>query len=369
MRLASDSGPFVAGFLYSGGMLFDLPDSETLYAALTRGDSGYDGRAFVSNTQTGMFCRFSCPDPKPAQDVCGFHASVAACLTTGFTPCARCRPLHPPHSADPSAHALCTALMANPLRRWSEDDIRKRGLDPQTVRRDFKRAFGATFLDMARLLRQRAALETPGTAPAGAVSPSSRRFDTAARFRGVFANALGQPEAAFPDNARLNADWIETPLGPLIVVADTTHLHLLEFPERKALPAELKRLHKLVRGDIGFGRTRITDQTARSLAAYFDGNNAAFDVPLAHHGSGFARAVWAELQKIPAGQTRSYSQIADALGRPDAVRAVARANGANQIAILLPCHRVIAADGALTGYGGGLWRKQRLLALEAGYAS
>jgi len=93
-----------------------------------------------------------------------------------------------------------------------------------------------------------------------------------------------------------------------------------------------------------------------------------FETPLVLHGSPFSRDVWQELLRIPAGQTRSYSDVARAIGRPDAVRAVARANGANQIALVIPCHRVLGADGALTGYGGGLWRKQRLIQVERQYS-
>ena len=92
-----------------------------------------------------------------------------------------------------------------------------------------------------------------------------------------------------------------------------------------------------------------------------------FETPLALHGTPFTRDVWRELLKIPAGDIRSYSDVAKALGRPEAVRAVARANGANQIAVVIPCHRVMGADGSLMGYGGGLWRKQKLIELERSY--
>ena len=95
--------------------------------------------------------------------------------------------------------------------------------------------------------------------------------------------------------------------------------------------------------------------------------SATFTTPLANHGSDFARRVWSELRRIPPGQTRSYSDIAHAIGRPSATRAVARANGANRIALIIPCHRVIGADGSLTGYGGGLWRKQKLIELERSF--
>ncbi len=105
---------------------------------------------------------------------------------------------------------------------------------------------------------------------------------------------------------------------------------------------------------------------AEELERYFAGAGAGFETPCAFHGTAFEREVWHYLQDIPGGETRSYSQIAADIGRPAATRAVARANGTNQLAIIVPCHRVLSADGSLTGYGGGLWRKNRLIEIEAG---
>jgi AraC family transcriptional regulator of adaptative response/methylated-DNA-[protein]-cysteine methyltransferase len=150
----------------------------------------------------------------------------------------------------------------------------------------------------------------------------------------------------------------------MIAVSSQSHLHLLEFLDRKALPTELKRLHKTSDGGIGIGRLPPSEQAASELEAYFSARSDSFQTPLALNATPFTRQVWSALQTIPAGETRSYSDIARQIGRPLAVRAVARANAANQIALMIPCHRVIGADGSLTGYGGGLWRKQRLIEIE-----
>lgn len=165
--------------------------------------------------------------------------------------------------------------------------------------------------------------------------------------------------------AELATAWIATPLGEMVCVTDPQRLHLLEFTERRALPAELRRLSKAVKGRIGLGRHALTDRVEAQLSAYFAGENAAFDLPLALHGTAFQQRVWQELIALPAGAQISYSALARRLDRPEATRAVAAANGANQIAVVIPCHRVLGADGALTGYGGGLWRKQALLRHEA----
>ena len=117
-------------------------------------------------------------------------------------------------------------------------------------------------------------------------------------------------------------------------------------------------------GRIGLGRTEAIDRTEAELARYFAAEEARFTVPLAMHGTPFHREVWTALRAIPPGQTVSYGDLAARVGRPTAARAVARANGMNQIAIIIPCHRVIGADGSLTGYAGGLWRKQALIGIE-----
>jgi AraC family transcriptional regulator of adaptative response/methylated-DNA-[protein]-cysteine methyltransferase len=150
----------------------------------------------------------------------------------------------------------------------------------------------------------------------------------------------------------------------MVAVSDKHALHLLEFIDRKALPTEVRALRDMSSGRLGFGRYAPADQIEGELKAFFAATSADFHTPLALHGSAFTKRVWQALRDIPPGETRSYSEIATIIGRPTAVRAVARANGANQIALVIPCHRVIGTDGSLTGYGGGLWRKRRLIELE-----
>ena len=134
--------------------------------------------------------------------------------------------------------------------------------------------------------------------------------------------------------------------------------------DRKGLPAELTRLQAASKEGIGIGTLSPSEQAAAELADYFAARSDQFVTPRALAGSAFTQKVWEALREIPVGETRSYPEIARQVGRPSSVRAVARANGANQIALMIPCHRVIGADGSLTGYGGGLWRKQRLIEIE-----
>ena len=349
---------------YPVAMMFDLPDHSTLYTALCTRDPSYEGRAFVGVKSTGIFCRLTCPARKPKPENCTFFPDVAQCLEAGFRACKRCHPLQPAATADPAITTLLAKLEANPARRWLEADVIALGFGPSTIRRSFKRQFGITFLEMTRLARLRNAAKSLGSGGRVIDAQLDAGFESPSAFRSAFAKLLGAAPNCFKPGAMLRASWIDTPLGAMVAVADKSALYLLEFADRKALPAELKNLFKSAKGEIGFGRFPLMDQVEQELAAYFSGEPGAFYSPLALQGTGFQKEVWRALQHIPAGETRSYSDIARAIGRPSATRAVARANGANKIAILIPCHRVIGADGSLTGYGGGLWRKQRLIEIE-----
>lgn len=349
-------------------MSFKLPDHDTLYAALLARDADLDGRVFVGVSTTAIFCRLTCPTRKPKPENCTFFETVGACIEAGFRTCKRCHPIQPMAEADPAIKALLAALEQNPVRRWSETDVTALGFDASTVRRSFRRHFGMTFLEMARQQRLLLGFETLVGGGQVIHAQLDAGFSSASAFRAAFAKLLGQAPGQLAAGAMLRADWIETPLGAMIAVSDARVLHLLEFIDRKALPAELAKLRALVKGNLGVGRWVPTDQIESELRQFFAGALAVFETPLVLHGSPFSRDVWQELLRIPAGQTRSYSDVARAIGRPDAVRAVARANGANQIALVIPCHRVLGADGALTGYGGGLWRKQRLIEVERQYS-
>lgn len=181
--------------------------------------------------------------------------------------------------------------------------------------------------------------------------------------RAALKNLFSQAPSHFP-RGLLHADWIESPIGELVAIADNRALFLLEFVERRGLPGEVRRLVQRCKAAVAPGSSPVLDQIRDELDAYFCAGNADFLTPLARIGTPFQTSVWDALRKIPPGQTRTYSQMAQTVGRPDAVRAMASANGANQVAIVIPCHRVLGADGDLTGYGGGLWRKQWLLQHE-----
>lgn len=157
---------------------------------------------------------------------------------------------------------------------------------------------------------------------------------------------------------------IETPLGAMITCANENGICMLEFSDRKSLSKEFEDISKYFKANIIQGENPHFKTLETELAEYFEGKRLDFTVPLAPVGTDFQKKVWEILRTIPYGTTRSYQQQADILGNPKAVRAVANANGLNKISIIIPCHRVIGTNGTLTGYGGGIWRKQKLLELE-----
>ncbi len=169
--------------------------------------------------------------------------------------------------------------------------------------------------------------------------------------------------------ARAGAIWISrlaTPLGAMVAGAFGSALCLLEFADRRSLENEISDLERLLKAPARPGRLPIHEAVEGELAEYFAGERREFNIPLLTPGTDFQRAAWSALRNIPYGRTTNYGRQASALGKPQAVRAVARANGQNRISIIVPCHRVIGADGSLVGYGGGLPRKKALLDLEAG---
>lgn len=168
--------------------------------------------------------------------------------------------------------------------------------------------------------------------------------------------------------AILNSSTLDTPLGTMIAIANEQALYLLEFVDGRRVEREIERLREKTESSIVRGTTPPLNSIAMELTQYFEGTLKEFKTPLLFFGSVFQKQVWHALKEIPAGQTRAYSALAAAIGKPSAARAVAQANGANQLAIIIPCHRVINANGNLGGYGGKPERKEWLIAHEKRFA-
>jgi AraC family transcriptional regulator of adaptative response/methylated-DNA-[protein]-cysteine methyltransferase len=194
----------------------------------------------------------------------------------------------------------------------------------------------------------------------------SAGYESSSGFRDAFSKIMGRAPKKSQQHL-LQAAWLDSPLGPMLAVADEAHLYLLEFVERRGLEREIERLRLRLNTAIVPGMTEPLRLITSELRSYFQGELQTFTTPLFLLGSPFQKRVWNELLHIPYGTTKSYAAQAVAMGEPKATRAVANANGANQLAIVIPCHRIISSNGALGGYGGGVARKMWLLEHEAKY--
>ena len=345
-----------------------LPDDRLMYEAFVKRDSRFEGVFIVAVRTTGIFCRPTCPAKKAKAENIEFFASTDEAVGRGYRPCRVCRPLE--HLGEPPGwmRPLFRALEAEPGRRLKDADIREMALDPARVRRWFQRHHGMSFHSYARSLRiSRACTDVKRR---GRVIDAAMEsgFDSLSGFNAAFRRTTGRAPSESSVAAIVTVTQLLSPLGPLLAGATEEGVCLLEFADNPALEGRMARLAARMGAQFLVGRTPLLDQLEEQVEAYFGGRRRTFDVPLVMPGTPFQRRVWAALLEIPYGATRSYRQQAGVLGVPRGARAVARANGCNTLAILVPCHRVIAADGGVAGYSGGTWRKRYLIDLERAHA-
>lgn len=341
-----------------------LPRRSVMMQAFFDGDASFDGVFYVGVRTTGIFCRPSCRARKPKREHVEFFAAARDALISGYRPCLRCHPLDLGETHPDWATELLTLLEQAPTTRIKEGDLRQMGLDPNRVRRYFKRRFGMTFQAFSRAARLSAGLTQIKNGGAIDDAVFDQGFESHSGFREAFSKWFGGPPGAAQGGEFILLSWIESPLGPMVAGATSKGACLLEFTDRRMLETQMKILKRRFALPMAPGRNAHLEQLDAELNEYFRGDRRAFSVPVEAPGTPFENRVWQMLTTIPYGETRSYGDIARALGQPGAVRAVGSANGRNRIAIVIPCHRVVNADGRLGGYGGGLWRKKRLLDLE-----
>jgi AraC family transcriptional regulator, regulatory protein of adaptative response / methylated-DNA-[protein]-cysteine methyltransferase len=338
-----------------------LPTPQRMYQALLEKDPACDGVFVVGVSTTGIFCRPTCPARKPKRQNVEFFPTAADALKAGFRPCKRCHPMDTHRTPPGWVVDLCDRLERNPSVPIRERDLRDLSLDPSTVRRYFKSNYGMTFTAYQRAMRLGQSLADIRSGNTESAATHKSGYESASGFRDAFSRLFGHPPGQSDNLACLKARWLDTPLGAMLAVATEAGLCLLEFVDRRALETEIGDLRRIFSATIVPGASDHLDETESQLDLYFKGKQQSFSVPLDTPGTDFQRAVWQQLTRIPLGETVSYAKMADDVDRPGAQRAVGRANGQNRVAIIIPCHRVIRADGNPGGYGGGLWRKQWLL--------
>jgi AraC family transcriptional regulator of adaptative response/methylated-DNA-[protein]-cysteine methyltransferase len=335
-----------------------------MYRALIGRDTTFEGIFYVGVTTTGIFCRPTCPAKKPRPENVEYFASAEEARSRGYRPCSRCRPLDKEKVLPELVRRLCDEIERSPTKKITDSELRAIGVDPSTARRQFQRYYGMTFQAYHRARRMGLALDEVRSGERVISAQVNNGFESASGFWEAFKRVFGIPASQAEKVNCLHAQRIETPLGAMLALANQEGLHLLEFADRRGLEDEITALRRRTGCVIVPGNNSHLDRISKELKDYFDGAAIDFTVPLNMTGSAFERDVWTALQTIPPGETWSYAQLAQSVGKPNAVRAVGRANGRNSLALVIPCHRVIRADGSLCGYAGGVWRKQWLLQHE-----
>jgi AraC family transcriptional regulator of adaptative response/methylated-DNA-[protein]-cysteine methyltransferase len=339
-----------------------------MYRAIAERDGSYAGVFFVGVKTTGVFCRPGCPARCPKVENVEFFSAAREALYAGYRPCLRCRPLEAVPETPDWVRRAVRLVESSPDRRIREHELVQEGLSPERLRRWFQRNHGMTFQSYQRGLRLGRAYKAMKGGESVTGASIETGWDSTSGFREAFHRAFGvSPSQA--GGPVFTVRRLETPLGAMVAVADDASLYLLEFVDRRMMATQMRTLQSRYGCSLVPGDTPVLRAVEAQLLSYFEGRLDAFNVPLDYRGTEFQVAVWRRLCAIPHGATMSYAQLARELGRPDAQRAVGKANGDNRIAILVPCHRVVKADGSLCGYGGGLWRKKRLLELEQGQAT
>jgi AraC family transcriptional regulator of adaptative response/methylated-DNA-[protein]-cysteine methyltransferase len=340
-----------------------MPTVDEMQRAYLASDAAFNGLFFLGVRTTGIFCRPTCPARKPLPRNVEYFASPDAALFAGYRPCKRCRPLELDEQPE-WVSGLLAELDREPAARFTERSLRARGIDPATARRYFLKHYGMTFHAFGRARRLGGAFTRirEGAAIDDAVFDSG--FDSHSGFRDAFSRVFGAPPGESREGECVLLSWMRTPLGPMVAGATEAGICLLEFTDRGMLESQLDSVKGLFDMALVPGTNGHLEKLQEELTSYFAGTLRQFTVPLVVAGTDFQERVWGELRRIPYGQTRSYEEIAAAVGAPKAVRAVGRTNGLNRIAIVIPCHRVVSKNGELCGYGGGLWRKKFMLDLE-----
>jgi AraC family transcriptional regulator of adaptative response/methylated-DNA-[protein]-cysteine methyltransferase len=335
-------------------------DDDDAWAAFERRDRRWDGRVIGAVTTTGIYCKPSCPARRPKREHVQFFADGDAARAAGFRACLRCKPDEVGRDREAVARAVTLIARAEETPRLDELAAGV-GYAPHHFQRIFTREMGISPAAYARGLRAGRAQRNLRKDKSVTEAIYDSGYSAPSRFYADARDRMGMTPSAWRDGGRgetIRFAMLDTPLGRMLVAATAKGICRLTFDEDVAA---LKR--RFPNAAILPADTAMASLISGVLQT-IETPTAAPDLPIDVAGTAFQEAVWRELRKIPAGETRSYADIAAAIGEPGAVRAVGTANGSNPIAILVPCHRVIRSDGTLGGYAGGLDRKRKLLAAE-----
>lgn len=335
--------------------------ADDYYHALINREPSFVGVFFVGVKTTSIFCIATCRARKPKRENVLFYTTFKDAMDAGFRPCKVCRPTENAHEAPNEVKAAMDLVRDCTKAKITDQQLRDANIRPIFVRRWFNQHYGMTFQTFQRMYRINHAFQELKTGKSATHTALDSGYDSLSGFGYTFKKLLGHSPTRNMENAVILIDRLTTPIGPMFVCATDEGICLLEFVDRRMLETEFEDLQRRLKAPIVAGENAHTKQLKQELEEYFSGSRKDFTVRLLTPGTDFQNAVWQALGTIPYGETASYQEQATRLNNPKAVRAVARANGMNRIAIVIPCHRVIGKDGSLTGYAGGLERKRWLL--------
>lgn len=333
---------------------------EAAFAAFAARDRQMDGQFVIGVKSTRIYCKPSCPARRPRRENMQFFADTAAALDAGYRPCLRCRP----NEAGRDRQAVAAALQILQTRERPPalvDLAAAVDYAPHHFQRLFTREVGVSPAAYARQLRAGRLVDALDVATRITDAIYDAGYQSPARAYADAQSHIGMTPSAWRSGGAdvvIQYAVVPTSLGALLVAATEKGLCRISFDEDgAALHARFPQA-TIREGDGAF--LALVDQVVQLI----DDPSRVPHLPMDVAGTAFQQAVWAALRDIPAGETRTYKQIAEAIGRPSAVRATGTACGDNGLAVLIPCHRVLRTDGGLGGYAYGLARKEALLALE-----
>lgn len=333
----------------------DNAQCDVWYQALLARSGEFTGVFFVGVKTTGVFCISVCRARKPKRENVEFYRDFKSALNAGFRPCKICRPTENACAAPGFIEQALQLVRNTPKERISDAELRQHNISPERVRRWFLQNHGVTFQAFQRMQRINVALQELKAGRSTTDVAFDSGYDSLSGFGYTCKKLTGSAPSMRSQVILIHR--FTTPLGPMFVCATDRGICLLEFVDRRALETEFSDLQRLFNASIIAGENSHTRLAEKEIGEYFASQRQHFSVALDTPGSEFQRSVWQGLQKISYGQTTNYQTVAIDTGKPTATRAVASACGANRVAIIIPCHRVIGKNDSMTGYGGGIARK------------
>ncbi len=334
------------------------------YEALVERNEDYQGVFFAGVKTTSIFCISTCRARKPKKENVVFFSDFKDALIEGFRPCRICHPTENSQEAPDEIKDAVRLITDNPKQKYNDYEMKTLGFSPSFLRRWFQDNYGITFQSFQRMYRINTAFEELQKGKNVTDTAFDSGYESLSGFGYTYKKLFGNSPSKSDGKNIILIHRLTTPIGPMFTCATDEGICLLEFTNRRALETEFRDIQKKLNAVIIAGVNNHIKQLEKELKEYFGGNRKQFTVSLVTPGTEFQQIVWTSLKKIPYGETTSYLKQSISIGREKAVRAVATANGNNRVAIIIPCHRVIGSDGSLTGYAGGLERKQWLLDFE-----